>query len=185
MVKYKAGLQEAACFVSLVPPIFSSALQDLHGSQSMSSFVAASVLTVASRGDLLPSLLDSEGLPYCLVWDLLFLIWLACKVLLAFQVPDHCCICVTLCFKELTKTNDSRFSRENIIYILDTPVESQHPCIVGSYLNIGLQVLPGERWMKCLLLGSCWESHGLACAITQHSIRHFCSCSEQLSTILL
>lgn len=67
MVKYKAGLQEAACFVSLVPPIFSSALQDLHGSQSMSSFVAASVLTVASRGDLLPSLLDSEGLPYCLV----------------------------------------------------------------------------------------------------------------------
>ena len=28
----------------------------------MSSFVAASVLTVASRGNLLPSLLDSEGL---------------------------------------------------------------------------------------------------------------------------
>lgn len=33
----------------------------------MSSFAAASVLIVASRGDLLPSLLDSEGLPYCLV----------------------------------------------------------------------------------------------------------------------
>lgn len=67
MVKYKAELQEAACFVSLVPLIVSSALGFAWESQNMSSFVAASVLTVASSGDLLPSLLDSEGLPYCLV----------------------------------------------------------------------------------------------------------------------